>query len=399
MAAEASAQTFDSAASNALNPICQQSFTFIPGSPPTATANTGKLSKGGLDNICSSIVASGVTSAGLGSTSGPGAISAPTAAAFIEQRRRTSSEGREETSKPGASSDSARYSLGGGLNAFVSAGGEALSHRNNKFESGYSSTVPSATAGADYRLTDWMTAGLALNYSYQDGTYDDVGHFHTQSYGPLLFASFVPLANMFADLAFGYNHQDYFRNRPAAAFDSAGTELANGHARGNYNGDQYSVGLLSGYDYPLEGFTIGPRGGLNYVYYDVENYNETNASGLALRYSGLNQSSLQTALGAVALMPISTSFGVVQPQLGVSWVHEFLNDSRNIQAEFRDTTDPAATQFTFQREQPARNWAVIDVGVSVVLPNQVQPFVNFTTMQGNENFVTYGGVLGVRMSL
>jgi outer membrane autotransporter protein len=146
----------------------------------------------------------------------------------------------------------------------------------------------------------------------------------------------------------------------------------------------------------LQGFTIGPRAGLNYVYNDQEDYNESGGNGLALSYSGLNQSSLQTTLGAVATMPISTGFGVVQPQIGVSWVHEFLNDSRNVQAEYRDSPNPAATGFTFKREQPARDWAVIDLGVSVVLPNQLQPFVSFTTIQGNENFVSYGGVLGLR---
>jgi outer membrane autotransporter protein len=156
--------------------------------------------------------------------------------------------------------------------------------------------------------------------------------------------------------------------------------------------------LLAGYDHALRGVTIGPRVGLNYIYYDVENYEETSGTGLALRYSGLNQDSLQTTLGAVATMPISTSFGVVLPQMGVSWVHEFLNDARNIQAEFLSVTDPDATKFTFQREKPARDWAVIDLAVSVVLPNQLQPFVSFTTIQGNENFVSYGGLIGARKS-
>jgi uncharacterized protein with beta-barrel porin domain len=77
-------------------------------------------------------------------------------------------------------------------------------------------------------------------------------------------------------------------------------------------------------------------------------------------------------------------------------VHEFLNDSRRVQAEYRDSPDPAATKFTFQRERPARDWAVIDLGVSMVLPNQLQPFVSFSTIQGNDNFVSYGGQLGLR---
>jgi outer membrane autotransporter protein len=367
----AEAQTFDQAASQSLGAIC---------------SGSGQAT-GQLDSLCLS---------NAGTTTGTGATSVLPAAAFIENRRRSVGGSEDKTAKPGASSDTAGYDLGGGLSAFVSAGGDSLNHHNNKFEDGYASAVPTIFVGADYRITDWMTAGLAVNYTYQHGTYDDGGSFDTHSYGPLLFASFTPLAGMFADVSLGYNRQNNSRTRVADASAPGGPTLTTGHASGDYDTDQYSAGFLAGYDHPLQGFTIGPRAGLNYVYSDVENYNESSNTGLALSYSGLNQSSLQSTLGAVATMPISTGFGVVQPQIGVSWLHEFLGDSRNVQAEYRQTVNPAASQFTFKREQPARDWAVIDVGVSAILPNQLQAFASFTTMQGNENFVSYGGLLGVR---
>ena len=68
---------------------------------------------------------------------------------------------------------------------------------------------------------------------------------------------------------------------------------------------------------------------------------------------------------------------------------------RYIEAQLDEA--PAAPSFTFQREPPARDWASIGVGVSAVLPNGLQPFVQFATIQGNENFVTYGGTAGVRL--
>jgi uncharacterized protein with beta-barrel porin domain len=370
---DARGETFNQASSAAFVNICQTG---------TGTGN--------LAAVCRQAVP------GPGSATGFGAISAPTAAAFIEERRRIGS-GDENAPTVGASSDSASYDLGAGWSGFVSAGGESLNHHNNKFEDGYSSAIPKITVGADYRITDWVTAGLAMNYFYQDGTYDDGGDFHTNSFGPIVYVSFTPLPNVFTDVALGYNHQDNNRNRKATATASDGTVIDTGHISGSFNGDQYSAGFLSGYDHQFEGFTIGPRGGLNYVYTNVENYSEANGNALALRYSGMNQSSLQTTLGAVATRPISTSLGVVQPQIGVSWVHEFLNDARNIQAKYLNVVDPSATQFTFQREHPARDWAVIDVAVSMVLPNQLQPFISFTTIQGNENLVSYGGQVGLRM--
>jgi hypothetical protein len=75
-------------------------------------------------------------------------------------------------------------------------------------------------------------------------------------------------------------------------------------------------------------------------------------------------------------------------------VHEFLNDDRHINARLVEA--PTGPSFTFQREPPARDWANIGVGLSAVLPNGLQPFVQFATMQGNVNFVSYGGTIGLR---
>jgi hypothetical protein len=53
----------------------------------------------------------------------------------------------------------------------------------------------------------------------------------------------------------------------------------------------------------------------------------------------------------------------------------------------------------FKREPVASNFANIGVGVSALLPNRWQPFVNFRTIQGNENLVSYGGTAGLRVGL
>ena len=166
---------------------------------------------------------------------------------------------------------------------------------------------------------------------------------------------------------------------------------------GDNDGNQFSVGALTGYDFYFEQWTIGPRLGLNFVQSDIDDYTEKGNSGLQLSYSSLDQTSLPSSLGAFAATAISTSFGVVQPQLAVAWVHEFLNDNRNITASYVEAPDSAP--FTFERESPARNWATINFGVSAVLTNGLQPFANFVTVQGNERFVSYGGSIGMRFSL
>jgi outer membrane autotransporter protein len=167
-----------------------------------------------------------------------------------------------------------------------------------------------------------------------------------------------------------------------------------GHTPADYGENQYVAGILAGYDEPIGTMLIGPRLGFSFSYESFESFKEDGDTGLELQYHNLNQTSAQSSLGVQASMGIDTSFGILIPQASVAWVHEFLNDDRNIDA--RLVGAPAGPSFTFQREPPARDWANIGLGVSALLSNGLQPFVQFATMQGNENFVSYGGTIGLR---
>ena len=105
---------------------------------------------------------------------------------------------------------------------------------------------------------------------------------------------------------------------------------------------------------------------------------------------------MQSSLGAAATVAIAIPNGVLLPQASVAWVHEYANDARNIDARFVEA--PGSPKFTFQRERPARDWANIAVGASASFTNGLQPFVQFVTVQGNENYVSYGGTAGLRFS-
>jgi outer membrane autotransporter protein len=105
---------------------------------------------------------------------------------------------------------------------------------------------------------------------------------------------------------------------------------------------------------------------------------------------------VQSSLGAAATVTIAIPNGVLLPQANVAWVHEYANNARNVDARFVDAS-PSPT-FTFQRERPARDWANIALGVSASFTNGLQPFVQFATVQGNDNYVSYGGTAGLRYS-
>ena len=373
MAALAAAAMADTAGAATFSQANTQEARRLCGAEALPTANCGPF-----------------TEPNFGTSAGIGGFTAPPAALAIEERLRTA----RQAAGGGASSDEV-VSLGQGLSVFASAGGEALTHFNNKYEDGYQSTIPSVTVGADYQVTPWLVAGLAFNYFNFNGDYDDGGHFNTNSFGPIAYASFLPFDRAFADVTLQYARKDYFRNRNGVIVCDCGNVV--GHQSGGTDGNEYSAGLLLGYDYPIENFTVGPRIGLNYIGTQIDDYNEHGSNGLALEYSGQDESSLQSSLGALATMAISTQFGVLLPQVSASWVHDYAVGGRTIDASFVDATEPS--KFKFKREPVASNFANIGVGVSALLPNRWQPFVNFRTIQGNENLVSYGGTAGLRVGL
>lgn len=296
----------------------------------------------------------------------------------------------------GGSSPDLAITLGPGLGAFVSVGAYALNHRNNRFEDGYESQLPAVTLGGDYRFADWLIAGAAFNYTYFDGTYDDAGGFTKNAFGPLLYATFLPSERTFLDVVLGYARLENSNNRLATtAFGEA--PPFRGHTSADFSENQYTAGLLAGYDHPIDNFTVGPRLGFAFSHSQVGSFKEEGDTGLELRYSSLDQTSVQSSLGVRAAAAFPMSWGLLMPQASAAWVHEFANDARNVEGRLVEASP--SPKFTFKREQPARDWAELGLGVSALLPNGLRPFVQFSTMQGNENFVSYGGTAGVRVGL
>ena len=313
-----------------------------------------------------------------------------------------------------------------GLSVFASAGAVALRHHNNSFEDGYDAVLPTVTIGTDYWfMPQRLLGGAAFNYTRSDGAYDDGGSFNKDIFSPVLYATFLPFdcatppggprspcAFVNAVLSYSRNENSNDRKFAFSTEVVAGQPgLLVGHTSADYPENVYSAAIQVGYDHPIGDFTIGPRAGFSFGYSQIDSFKEHGNTGDELRYSGLDQTSVQSSLGAAATVEIAIPGipgGKLWPQLSAAWVHEYANDARNIDASFVDAS-PSPT-FTFQREKPARNWANIGLGVSAcfeekqsdraadTVPCKLQPYAQFVTVQGNENFVSYGGTIGLRYS-
>lgn len=378
----ANAQTFTKASSDNLQTICNT----LPGSV---------LPGSQLESICNGLN-QGQGAAANTASSGVGTQSQPASLLISQQLKKDAQTKQERQDRPKSGSADAIAANWGNFSTFLTAGATTLRHRNNEFEQGYNSTIPSVTVGAGYSISKSLEAGLAFNYSNSNADFNTGGGFNVDSYTPLLYINYLPFDNAFASLALGYTRQNQTNNRLAVAGVNGTTgNVISGFTSGKLSANQYTLNFLSGYDHPIDTFTIGPRVGVDVRQWEMNSYQESSNTGLELSYNSQYQTSIQSTLGLAASSAHRLKYGVLIPQLSASWVHEYANSSRTINSHFVQATN-SAPNFQFQTENPAQDWAVINLGASFVMQRDVQVFANFLTVQGNRNFESYGGNLGLK---
>jgi outer membrane autotransporter protein len=276
-----------------------------------------------------------------------------------------------------------------GLNLFVSADYQHKFY-DGSAEANFDSNRGGLTVGLDSRM-DWGLIGGALSYSHTAGEFDhDGGDFDQDSFGGIFYGSYYPSDSSFIDGVIGLAGKGYSLDRTVVL---GGGIL--GKAQGDTLGFEFQSSLSGGYDFSFDNFTIGPRVGFHYLRTELDDFTES-GSPLALHYQEQAEDSLTSTVGFQGSMAISTSFGVVVPQVNAEYVHEFLNDRRTIHAF---TTDGTNTPVNFVTDPPDRDYFNVGAGVVFVLPEGISPFINFSAEVANRFEETQTVTAGVRLEL
>ena len=393
LASSVNGQSLDEIQTNLLKSSCQQ----LKGNSEQKQSEFFAYAGPQLSFLCDPATGGGVAPGGVASSAGGGAATSQTQFVTIA-RRLAKARGKDQQAGGGASADST-MDLGSGLNLFLSGQFEGLDRTQTHFESGYKSNVNGVTGGADYRFTDWLVSGIAVNYNRWGGNFNTPGGFQTDSLSPILYASFLPTENVFADIMLEYTHQWRDRSR-FSSFNDTQRPLhkSSGMLSSNdYGADQIGANALLGYDHSIGLFTIGPRLRFRYSDLNINSYTETGNTGLEMRFLSDRVTSLQSALGVQGSAALSTGFGVVVPQFAADWTHEYQFNQHNMSAQFAQDGRPVPTTFQFQNDKPDRDFFHVGTGVGLVLPNGIQPFVNFEALLGNSLFNNYVGTVGIRV--
>lgn len=281
-----------------------------------------------------------------------------------------------------------------GFSLFASADYEKFDKDRTSFEAGFERDTVGGTVGGDYMFGNGLIIGAAFTYAHEFGDYNGIsGGFDHNAYGLLAYASVAPIAGLFVDAVAGYTRRDYEFDR---RISFTGTNAAvNGPTSGDTHGDEFRVGLNTGYDFYLGSATVGPRVGVLYRETTIDGFRESGSTGLELAYDDQNIQSLTTTAGVFGSVAISTGIGVIVPQANAEYVHEFLDDQRSV--GFRLRQDLAGQRFLFETDKPDRNYFHIGAGVSMVLPNGMQPFLNFRELVGYRDRSSHTVTAGLRI--
>lgn len=218
-------------------------------------------------------------------------------------------------------------------------------------ESGFDIDTKTFTLGMDYRLDGgaFIGAALGLNSSESDMT-NNGGSVESDGTSLMVYGTKSLSDTAYVEATLGMGNYDYDTSRnlnyTARGTTVAQTALASTEADMTFASIGYGFSRAKAQS---DGIDVSFSGRLNYLQADVDGFTErmsnqgANGFGMNLELAAQEIESLTSVLGVQISKVIGTSSGVLIPFAELSFIHEFEDDARTIQARFAN--DPFSAGF------------------------------------------------------
>ena len=279
-------------------------------------------------------------------------------------------------------------------------------------ESGFDIDSTALTLGVDYRLDGgaFIGAALGINSSESEMT-NNGGDVESDGVSLMLYGTKSLSDSSYLEGTLGRGKYDYdtSRNLNYVADGSAVNQsaLASTDADMTFASIGYGFSPASA---SAEGVSISYTGRLNYLKADVDGFTETmsnqgaNGFGMNLQMAAQEIESITSVLGVQASKVFSTDSGILVPFASLSYIHEFEDDARTIQARFAN--DPFSAGFkqtngTFPSGNATVNGQSVPTIISIVTDAPDADYFRFAfgtsgILPGGKNwFVSADTVLGL----
>ncbi|WP_324732520.1 autotransporter family protein [Pseudomonas paeninsulae] len=213
---------------------------------------------------------------------------------------------------------------------------------------GYNAYSRGIAVGADGKLNDQLTLGLAYSFLNTDVNSNTGNDTEVEGHAFTLYSGYE-LGNYFLDGSLTYGVND----------NSSERHIATTKAKGDYDSNLLGVNLVGGYSYHLSNeLLIEPRLAARYSQVEIDGYREKGSSA-ALKVEGQRYEVGELGAGIRLAGSFAVGQGTLEPQAKLMAYHDFIAD----QAASTSTFVLGGTPFTTFGAKPARNSYEAGVGL------------------------------------
>ncbi len=256
-------------------------------------------------------------------------------------------------------------------------------------QTGFDFKTREVTVGADYRFNDQFVLGTALSYTAIDTDMDsNGGYLDTRGYGLTLYGTYYPSDRFYVDGMVNYGWNDYDQRRNVI-YQVQDIDV-NQRLDSDYSGQQFFVDLGAGYEFTRGNLAFGPEVRLSYLDVRVDSFQEragdsNPGSAWAVAIEEQNLQSLVSSVGGRASYLIDQPWGVLQPQVEFSWLHEFNDDSRFVRGRFVEGAVVPDNLFQLVTDPVDKNYFRLGLGLSARFDRGPSVLIQYRTLFDYQN--------------
>ncbi len=235
---------------------------------------------------------------------------------------------RNESVRGGTSSGISAGDLWQSAEIWAKGFGNFADQDNRGGVNGYDADTWGTTIGVDGPINEEWRLGGAGGYAISDvDTKNENSTADIDSVQGSIYATYDS-GPWFLDTSFTFAWNMY----DAARGIAFGT--INRVASSDYDGQQYSGYVGTGYVYAYEGWEITPMASFQYTHIAIDGYTETGAGALNLVVDSQDYDVAQSGLGIKFAYPVKDQSGTFTPEVHTKWLYDFVGDEQATTSTF-----------------------------------------------------------------
>lgn len=271
--------------------------------------------------------------------------------------------------------------------AFVTGKVLLGNQKHTRFQDSYYSTTAGLTAGVDYDIFEFLTAGAMLGYTYSDAHLDRRGGNLCDNELSIGLYATGYYKQMWFDLLLNYSWNHYQIKRPID-FDDIHRS-----AKSKSNGDNYTAYLGLGRDFCFYNWILEPCAGLQYTDVNIGQYHEHGADSLNLVVDRQRVWSLQGRIGGSLSKRYDYCSWKIMPSLRAFYVYEFHDKNHTVHSSL---ADQPRSGFDTRSGMPDKQFALLGTGVSALVRENMMIYLDYDAEVCRQNYFIQSISGGIR---